>query len=76
MATHNSKAMNQEKAKLNRDEFALQKLMGAFAEFNEGKAPTIRCEQCGGAIEFHLLGTSAWKSSCLCGKYGDILRGV
>lgn len=59
-----------------RDKAGIKHLLEAFREFTEQGKSSVLCDQCEGAIEFHRLSDEVWQSSCLCGKYNEILRGI
>ncbi len=49
----------------------------AFGEFQrDGKVTTIRCHVCGDLLQIRALSSSAWESSCPCGKYNGTWKGL
>lgn len=54
----------------------LHRLLDAFRQFTAEGRSGHSCEECGEEITFRRLDGEAWESSCQCGKYNEVLRGI
>ena len=54
----------------------LETILAAWDEYWQKGQSTVRCDACGGTIEFTALSETAWAHSCPCGKFSGTARGL
>lgn len=59
-----------------RDNAKLQRLLEAHRIFMTTGTLAVRCDECGGLIEFHKLSDEVEEARCSCGKFNTTLRGL